>query len=179
MAQHTSRQRAHLLTCKAYLEAMRTQGLENSITRRAADPTAFAKPSKSDQADSTEKRKVIQKMLDFPMAIRIQALALAEASISYDRIREITGMETRLLDRLRKNARDRGYDPSTSMQMKDDYVADPVDKGHSKPKKQRVNGNVQNRVGQASVAQAIPGYVQSNTNSLPPGTWNFVSTPQL
>ena len=124
MAQHTSRQRSHLLTCQAYLDAMKSQGIENSITRQAIDPAAFAKPRKTDQLDGVEKRKTTQKLLDFPRAVRIQALALAEASISYDRIREITGIDAKLLEKMRKTARERGYDGAKSMQMKEDYVAD-------------------------------------------------------
>lgn len=154
---------------------MKSQGIANSITQRAADPSAFAKPPKSDQADSTEKRKGVQKMTDFSMAVRIQALALAEASISYDKIREITGIDTKLLDKLRKNARDRGYDPTTSMQIQEEYVADPVKQGVGRPKKQRVDGLVLNHVAQTPADRSIPGYVQADTSGLPPGNWNFMA----
>ncbi len=153
---------------------MESQGIENSITRQAADPAAIVNPPKADQTDGTEKRKKIQKITDFPMALRIQALALAEASISYDRVSEITGVETKLLDKMRKTARDRGYDPASSMQIKEDYVADPVNRGQGRPKKQRVDGIVHNGVRQAPVESAIPGYMQAETSSLPPGNWNFM-----
>ena len=175
MAQHTSRQRAHLLTCQAYLDAMKSQGVENSITRRAADPTAFIKPPKADQTDGTEKRKGPAKLTDFPVVVRIQALALAEASISYDRICEITGIDVKLLDKLRKNARERGYDPATSMQLKEEYVTDPVKPSTGKLKKQRLDGIAQNGVGQAPAATSVPGYVQAETPGLPPGNWNVMA----
>lgn len=158
---------------------MRSQGTENSITRQAADPAALAKPLNAVPSDGTEKRRVIQKIADFPMSVRIQALALAEASISYDRVREITGIEAKLLDKLRKTARDRGYDPNTSMQIHEGYVADPVNKGHSKPKKQRQDGILQNGIGQTPADRVIPGYVQADTTGLPPGNWNFMATAQV
>ena len=49
MAQHTSRQRSHLLICAPYLDAMREMGVENSITRQAADPGAFARERSEQQ----------------------------------------------------------------------------------------------------------------------------------
>jgi hypothetical protein len=179
MAQHTSRQRAHLLTCQAYLDAMKLAGIQNSITQRAANPSTFVKPTKADQSDGTEKRKVTQKITDFPIALRIQALALAEASISHDRVREITGIETKLLEKLRKTARERGYNPTTSMQIKDEYVADPVKQGQSRPKKQKFDGPLQNGGGQALAGRVIPGYVPTDTSSLPPGNWSFMSAAQV
>ncbi len=179
MAQHTSRQRSHLLTCQAYLDAMKSQGIENSITRQAIDPAAFAKPRKTDQLDGVEKRKTTQKLLDFPRAVRIQALALAEASISYDRIREITGIDAKLLEKMRKTARERGYDGAKSMQMKEDYVADPVNTGPAKPKKHRSDGLVEHGTMQAPPTRPIPGYVQADTSNLPPGNWNFMATGQM
>ena len=177
MAQHTSRQRTHLLTCQAYLDAMKSQRVENSITRQATDPSTFVKPRKVDQTDSVEKRKPTQKLLQFSVAIRIQALALAEASISYDRIREITGIDGKLLDKMRRAARERGYDPAKSMQMKDDYVADLVNKGQ--PKKQRPDSLVESATVQNPTTTPIPGYMRADTSSLPPGNWNFLSPSQI
>lgn len=179
MAQHTSRQRTHLLTCQAYLDAMKSQGVENSITRQATDPSTFIKPRKADQTDGVEKRRPTPKLLHFPMAVRIQALALAEASISYDRIREITGMDGKLLDKMRKTARDRGYDPSSSMQLKDEYVADPANKVQGQPKKQRPDNLVENATMEASGTRPIPDYMRTDTSSLPPGNWNFLSPTQI
>ena len=176
MAQHTSRQRTHLLRCRAYLDAMRSQGIENSITRHAVDPTASsARPPNTDLPNGSEKRKAIQKIADFPTAIRIQALALAEVSISYDRIREITGMGAKLLDKLRKIARDRGYDPTTSMQIKEEYVVEPVDKVQGKHRKQRDEVNLQRAGGQVPATGAIPGYGPADMVSLPPGDWNLMA----
>lgn len=153
---------------------MKMQGIENSITQRAANPSAHVKPAKADHPDGIEKRKLYQRIADFPTAVRIQALALAEASISYERIREITGVETKLLDRMRKTARERGYDPTSSMQIKDEYVADLV-----KPKKQRLDGSLQNGIAQAPAERAIPDYVQADTSNLPPGNWNFMAAAQV
>lgn len=177
MAQHTSRQRVHLFTCQAYLDAMKLQGIENSITRHAANPSAFAKPPKPDQAEGAEKRKGVQKMTDFSMAVRIQALALAEASISSDRIREITGVDSKLLDKLRKTARDRGYDPSRSMQLEEHYVADPIKSGAGKSKKQKLDGAVQNGVGLPPAITTTPGYEPADPGGLPPGNWNCMAAP--
>jgi hypothetical protein len=179
MAQHTSRQRTHLLTCQAYLDAMKSQGIENTITRQATDPATFAKPRKTDQIDGVEKRKTAQKLLDFPVAVRIQALALAEASISYDRVREITGIDAKLLEKMRKTARERGYDIAKSMQLKEDYVADPANTGQGKPRKQRTDGLVETGTVQPTPTRSIPGYVQADTSSLPPGNWNFMATTQM
>jgi hypothetical protein len=177
MAQHTSRQRVHLFTCQAYLDAMKLQGIENSITQHAANPSAFAKPTRPDQTEGLEKRKGVQKMTDFSMAVRIQALALAEASISSDRIREITGVDNKLLDKLRKTARDRGYDPTTSMQLQEHYVADPIKSGTAKSKKQKMNGAAQNGVGLPPAVTTTPGYELANTSGLPPGHWNCMAAP--
>lgn len=176
MAQHTSRQRTHLFRCRAYLDAMKSQGIENKITQRAVDPTASAVPRKPDLADgSTEKRRAIHKIADFPTAVRIQALALAEASISYDRIREITGMGAKLLDRLRKMARDQGYDPTTSMQIKEEYVIEPAEKVPGKSRKQRDGGPLQKARGGVPATGVIPGYGPSDVVSLPPGDWNLMA----
>lgn len=179
MAQHTSRQRLHLLTCQAYLDAMKSQGIENTITRQATNPATFAKPRKIDQLDGVEKRKTTQKLLDFPVAVRIQALALAEASISYDRIREITGIDAKLLEKMRKTARERGYDVAKSMQMKEDYVTDPLNTGQAKPKKHRSDSPLGHGTVQAPPTRSIPAYVQANTSNLPPGNWNFMTTSQM
>jgi hypothetical protein len=159
---------------------MKLQGVENSITQRAAHPTAFAKPPKPDQAEGPEKRKGVQKMTDFSMAVRIQALALAEASISSDRIREITGVDSKLLDKLRKCARDRGYDPATSMQIQEHYVADPVRQGATgKSKKQKIDGVAQNGVGHPPAITTNPGYEPAVTSGLPPGNWNCMEAPPV
>jgi len=156
---------------------MKLQGIENSITRHAANPSAFAKPPKPDQAEGAEKRKGVQKMTDFSMAVRIQALALAEASISSDRIREITGVDSKLLDKLRKTARDRGYDPSRSMQLEEHYVADPIKSGAGKSKKQKLDGAVQNGVGLPPAITTTPGYEPADPGGLPPGNWNCMAAP--
>ncbi|RMZ89467.1 hypothetical protein DV736_g3300, partial [Chaetothyriales sp. CBS 134916] len=149
MAQHTSRQRLHLLQCQNYLDSMKEQGVENTITRQAADPQGFFKTSRSFQTDSPKPPKVL-KMAEHSTAVRIQALALAEISISYDRIQEITGIDQKVMVGLRRLARERGYDPNISMQLKEEYVLDP-------PNANRPRGR----------------YVAAD--SLPPGNWNFMA----
>ena len=174
MAQHTSRQRAHLLGCRSYLDAMKEQGIETSITRQAADPAAFFR-SKEISINRHGEGKVSKplKMPEGSMAVRIQALALAEASISSERIQEITGIEPKMLAALRKLARDRGYDPNISMQLKEDYVFDPpnASKPRGRPKKRRLEDAIDPAMMQTSAARPPPGYVQAEV--LPPGNWNF------
>ena len=92
MAQHTSRQRAHLLGCQQYLDSMKEEGIENSITRQAADPATFFKNSKVVHGIREPKPPKTLNLHEHSMAVRIQALALAEASISAERIHEITGI---------------------------------------------------------------------------------------
>ena len=84
MAQHTSRQRAHLLECHEYLNAMKEQGIETSITRQAADPAAFfrAKQLSIVAGAADIKPPKVLKIQEHSIAVRIQALALAEANIS-------------------------------------------------------------------------------------------------
>lgn len=177
MAQHTSRQRVHLLQCHNYLESMKEQGIENSITRQAADPAGYFKSSRSYQTtgDSPKPPKVL-KMAEHSTAVRIQALALAEANISSERIFEITGIEPRVLAGLRKLARDRGYDPNISMQLKEEYVLDPpnANRPRGRPKKRKPEDDVDPALqGLDANARAPPGYVAAD--SLPPGNWNFMT----
>jgi hypothetical protein len=187
MAQHTSRQRSHLLICQPYLEAMRLSGTENSITRQASDPAAFAKPRKVEKAqENLEKRKATQKVGDFSLALRLQALVLAEASLSYDQIREITGIDTKLLDKIRKVARDRGYDPTVSLQMKEEYVANLVDTARpaGRPAKHRPEteaGTLQHspdhRRMPAAAAMPSPFISVLPIPQLPPTSpWNLLTT---
>lgn len=159
---------------------MKSRGIENTITQRAADPATFTKRPGPIQADGAEKRRLNHKIGDFPIALRIQALALAEASISYDRIGEITGIEAKLVDKLRKMARERGYDPTESMHLREDYVVDPVKPALGRHKKQKTDEIVPNGVRQAPADTAtIPGYVQADTSNLPPGNWNFMAGTQV
>lgn len=180
MAQHTSRQRLHLLQCQAYLESMRDQGVENSITRQAADPQGFFKNSKSFQSPNEPKAPKILKMAEHSNAVRIQALALAEASISSEKIQEITGIDPKILAGLRKLARERGYDPTVSMQLKEEYVVDPpnANRPRGRPKKRKPEDDLDpslesTPVNSNSNPRAPPGYVQAD--SLPPGNWNFMT----
>ncbi|KAL9618259.1 MAG: hypothetical protein Q9160_007029 [Pyrenula sp. 1 TL-2023] len=167
-ARHTSRQRTHLLTCNAYLSAMATQGVSNTITRAAADPELFSSsatnntPSKQHNASSssphahtnansngplphpagannmpTVTRKAlkasssshhipsmgqIQRFQEHPLAIKIQALALAEANLSESYILECTGVNAHTLTMLRRVARERGLDPSKNRALREEYV---------------------------------------------------------
>ena len=175
MAQHTSRQRAHLLTCEQYLDAMRATGIENSITHQAADPAGFFKNSKVLQAFGEPKPPKILKMGEISTAVRIQALALAEAHISLERIQEITGMDPKIVAGLRKLARERGYDPNVSMVLKDEYVEDPPNSNRprGRPKKRRADDDLDPELSQSpSIA---PPTFSSSATQLPPGNWNFMT----
>lgn len=183
MAQHTSRQRVHLLQCQNYLQAMKDQGLDNTITRQAADPAGFFKNSKSFQSNESPKPPKVLKMGEHTTAVRIQALSLAEASISSERIQEITGIDPKVLAGLRRLARERGYDPSISMQLKEEYVLDPpnANRPRGRPKKRKPEDDPEvdpslegiSPQGQQSQPRAPAGYVAAD--SLPPGNWNFMT----
>jgi hypothetical protein len=157
--------------------AMKDQGVENTITRQAADPAGFFKSSKSIQNNAEPKPPKVLKMQEHSMAVRIQALALAEASISSERILEITGIDPKTLAGLRKLARDRGYDPSISMQLKEEYVVDPpnTNRPRGRPKKRKPEDDLDPALSspQDSTPRAPPGYVSAD--SLPPGNWNFMT----
>ncbi|KIW31156.1 hypothetical protein, variant [Cladophialophora immunda] len=184
MAQHTSRQRVHLLGCQNYLDSMKEQGIENSITRQAADPQAFFKRS-TDWAQKTTDTKApkLPKMGDVSTAVRIQALALAEASIAYDRIQEITGMEPKVITGLRRLARERGYNPSDSMQLKEEYVLDPPSAPRPRgrpPKKRKPDAEVDPALtnmqeGSRPQSPSYTGTPPNNRSNLPPGQWDFIA----
>lgn len=180
MAQHTSRQRAHLLDCRQYLDAMKEQGIETSITRQAADPAAFFRAKQLSIAAGSPDAKPpkVLKIQEHSMAVRIQALALAEASISSEKIHEITGIEPKVLAGMRKLARERGYDPNVSMRMKEEYVLDPPNSNRprGRPKKRRLEDDVDPAMMQTPPpTRAPPSYMQAD--SLPPGNWNFMAAP--
>jgi transposase len=78
------------------------------------------------------------------LAVRIQALALAEEGIATKRIREITGLSRKTLYNLKKKAQERGYNPAQSRSLKMEYVEDAPRSGRPKvvteeKKKQREN----------------------------------------
>ncbi|KIV97657.1 hypothetical protein PV10_01376 [Exophiala mesophila] len=178
MAQHTSRQRLHLLGCQPYLEAMKEAGVETSITRQAADPQSFFRSNEWPHKSAEAKAPKVLKMQEHSTAVRIQALALAEASISSERIQEITGMDPKVLAGLRRLARERGYDPSISMQLKEEYVLDPpnANRPRGRPKKRKPEDDVDPALtGIHDSAQTTPPF--SQRDNLPPGQWNFMATP--
>ncbi|KAK5945820.1 hypothetical protein PMZ80_003028 [Knufia obscura] len=175
MAQHTSRQRAHLLTCEQYLDAMKESGIENSITRQAADPAGFFKNSKVLQAFGEPKPPKILRMGEHSTAVRIQALALAEAHVSTERIQEVTGMDPKIIVGLRRLARERGYDPNVSMVLKEEYVWDPPNsiKPRGRPKKRRPEDDLDPELSQSP--RAPPSFGDAEAANLPPGNWNFMT----
>ena len=180
MAQHTSRQRVHLLGCQQYLDAMKEQGVETSITRQAANPQAFFKGADWQAKPADPKVPKVHKMQEHTTAVRVQALALAEVSISYERIQEITGMEPRVLAGLRRLARERGYDPAISMQIKEEYVLDPPSNGRprGRPKKRKPDDDVDPALtGLQEPAQSSPNFNAPRNDNLPPGQWNFMTPP--
>jgi hypothetical protein len=180
MAQHTSRQRLHLLQCNNYLETMKEQGIENTITRQAADPQAFFRSADFAQKSAEAKAPKVLKMGDHTTAVRIQALALAEASISYERIQEITGMDPKVMAGLRRLARDRGYDPNVSMQLKEEYVLDPPNNARprGRPKKRKADDEVDPALTSMSdgAQNTTPAFnTPSRPSNLPPGQWDFLA----
>lgn len=180
MAQHTSRQRAHLLTCEQYLEAMKDAGVENTITRQAADPAGFFKNSKVLQAFGEPKPPKVLRMGEITTAVRIQALALAEAHISLERIQEITGIDPKITAGLRKLARERGYDPNVSMALKEEYVWDPPNsnKPRGRPKKRKADDDDLDpdlTAVTTTPSQPTAIYVEGSPVQLPPGNWNFMT----
>ena len=160
---------------------MREGGQETSITRQAADPTAFfasAHAARTSLGGDTKPVKQL-KLNEHTHTTRIQALALAEASISAEKIQEITGIDPRTLAGLRKLARERGYDPSISMLLKEEYVVDPPNavKPRGRPKKRKPEDDIDPAItGGSPPNKAPPGYVDAA--SLPPGNWDF-STPTV
>ena len=159
---------------------MKEQGIETSITRQAANPQAYFKGSEWQAKPSDSKPKVL-KMQEHSTAVRIQALALAEVSISSERIQEITGMEPRVLAGLRRLARERGYDPAISMQLKEEYVLDPPSNGRprGRPKKRKPDDDVDPALtgGLQEPAQPSPSFSAPRADNLPPGQWNFMTPP--
>ena len=182
MAQHTSRQRVHLLGCQQYLDAMKEQGVDNSITRQAADPQAFFRTSQDWNKSAEAKAPKVLKMQEHSTAVRIQALALAEANISSERIQEVTGMDAKVLAGLRRLARERGYDPSVSMQLKEEYVLDPpnTSRPRGRPKKRKPEDEEVDPAltGLEDAARTAPDFTPRRNDNLPPGQWDFMaSTP--
>ncbi|EXJ90048.1 hypothetical protein A1O3_03116 [Capronia epimyces CBS 606.96] len=178
MAQHTSRQRVHLLGCQNYLEAMKEQGIENTITRQAADPAAFFRSTDWSHKSAEAKAPKVLKMQEHSTAVRIQALALAEANISSERIQEVTGMDPKTLAGLRKLARERGYDPMVSMQLKEEYVLDPpnTSRPRGRPKKRKPEDELDPAL--ASLSDSTPrpvGEFTPRRDNLPPGHWDFMA----
>ena len=155
---------------------MEEQGIETTITRQAADPAAFFRAKQlSIAAGADAKPSKVLKIMEQDMAVRIQALALAEASIAAERIQEITGIDPRVLAGMRKLARERGYDPSVSMKLKEEYVLDPPNtaKPRGRPKKRKPGDELDPAMAQGSPAtRAPPGYLAAD--QLPPGNWNFM-----
>ncbi|KAL9116214.1 MAG: hypothetical protein Q9227_000585 [Pyrenula ochraceoflavens] len=192
-ARHTSRQRTHLLTCDAYLRAMAEQGITNTITQQAqaaADErtTYESTPSRppavtASGAPSLSKKTFKQTQArfgEYPLATKIQALALAEANLSDQYIYESSGVDPRTLGMLRKVARDRGYDPAKSRALKEEYVTSLpstgtfMEVGKKRPRDSD-GGDTNGAGGSGSDSmRAPPGYM--NADSLPPGNWNFTGT---
>jgi len=155
---------------------MKEQGIETSITRQAENPQEFFRNSKSIQALNEPKPAKTLKLPDVSNAVRIQALALAEASIASERVQQITGIDPKQLVTLRKLARERGYDPFLSMQLKEEYVSDPPNdkRPRGRPKKRKPEDELDPALtNMPNPARAPPGYVQAD--QLPPGDWNFMT----
>ena len=154
---------------------MKANGIDNSITRQAADPAGFFKNSKVLQAFGEPKPPKVLKMAEHSTAARIQALALAEAHFSLERIHDVTGIDPKVVAGLRKLARDRGYDPNVSMVLKEEYVWDPPNSNKPKgrpPKKRRAEDDLDPDLTSAS-PRGPPSFGDADA-TLPPGDWNFI-----
>jgi transposase len=81
------------------------------------------------------------------IAVRIQALALAEEGIKVARITEITGLSRRTIFYLKKRARDRGYDPARSRVLKMEYVEDAPRSGRPRVAAGEKDGELLGHVG--------------------------------
>ena len=66
------------------------------------------------------------------IAIRIQALTLAEVGFDAHKVWQITGVAPWTLSYIKKTARARGYDPAVSMQRKEEYVEEGKRPGRPK-----------------------------------------------
>ncbi|EXJ95077.1 hypothetical protein A1O1_00195 [Capronia coronata CBS 617.96] len=157
---------------------MKEQGIETSITRQAADPAAFFRSGDWSQKSVEAKAPKVLKMQEHSTAVRIQALALAEANISSERIQEVTGMDPKTLAGLRKLARERGYDPNVSMQLKEEYVLDPpnANRPRGRPKKRKPEDELDPAL--TSLPDPGPRTASEFTprrDNLPPGHWDFMA----
>ena len=173
---------------------MSEQGISNTITRQAqanaderSNTTAFEPPTRGPTstpsgAPSLSKKAFKQthaRFGEYPLAIKIQALALAEANLSEQYIYESTGVDPRTLGMLRRVARDRGYDPVKSRALKEEYVTSLpssgsiMEIGKKRPRDSDV-GETNGGSGSGDSMRAPPGYMHAD--SLPPGNWNFTGT---
>ena len=68
--------------------------------------------------------KTLGKSINYDDGVRLQALALVEFGIAPKEVEAITGIHRSTISRLRKKARQRGYDPGVSKALKLEYVTD-------------------------------------------------------
>jgi transposase len=66
------------------------------------------------------------------IATRAQALALLQARVPIDRVSKISGISVNQIYRIDKKARERGYDPTTSTILSDDFLIDAPRSGRPK-----------------------------------------------
>lgn len=159
---------------------MKDAGIENSITKQAADPAAYFRNSKVLQTFGDPKPPKILKMADHSIAARIQALALAEAHISFERIQEVTGIDGKTIAGLRQLARERGYDPTISMVLKEEYVFDVpgMNRPRGRPRKRRPeDAELESDLSELQDSPQIraPPVFSDPSSNLPPGNWNFMT----
>lgn len=62
--------------------------------------------------------------INYDPGTRLQALALAEAGIPLPIIQAVTQLSRQSIYRLKRQARERGFDPAVSLQLKLEYVVD-------------------------------------------------------
>ncbi|KAI9785876.1 MAG: hypothetical protein M1816_008203 [Peltula sp. TS41687] len=83
-----------------------------------------------------------RKAQNHSVALRIQALALFEEGVPVERVKEITGMSRSAVFRLRQTAKNRGYDPNVSRELKEEYVQDAPRSGRPRKDAEKKQGDV-------------------------------------
>ena len=81
--------------------------------------------------------------VNYDTGTRLQALALSEGGMDVKGVKAITNLSHGTIYRLRKLARDRGYNPEISKQLKLEYVVDRPKSG--RPKKVWAEGEVRRK----------------------------------
>ena len=106
------------------------------------------------------------------LAEKVQALTLLEWGMPPRRVAEVTNFSARQLYRLQEMARKRGYDPSVSLVIKDEYLA--VAPRSGRPRK--IRPEQEGAVTAGPVAQQPPAQHQGSWG---PDSSNVTAVPEL